>query len=71
MLNIPTCDPGDELFRESPLSEENLKLRQYIGKLEHDMFFLYVYLTANDCCDEACEFLECHEETRVPFRSQF
>jgi len=71
MLNLPSSEPDDLPFKESPLAEENRKLKRYISELEHDLFFLYVFLAANDSCDDACEFLESHGETRVPFRSQF
>jgi len=71
MVNKSAFDPDDLPFKESPLAEENRKLKRYISELEHDIFFLYVFLTANDSCDDACEFLERHEETRVPLRSQF
>ena len=62
---------SDELpFREPPLAEENRKLRFLIGRLEHDLFFLYVFLTAQDECEEACAYLEAHEEDLIPFGTQ-
>ena len=61
---------SDDLpFRESPLAEENRNLRSLIGKMEHDLFFLYVFLTAQEECEEACAYLDAHAEDSVPFRT--
>jgi len=71
MVNKPSFDSDDLPFKESPLAEENRKLQRYICELEHDIFFLYVFLTSNDSCDDALEFLESHAETPMPFRSRY
>ena len=66
--NYHSYECEDLPFEETPLSEENRKLKYYIGKLEHDLFFLYVFLTAQDDCEEACAYLQSHEEDPLPFR---
>lgn len=59
-------------FKELPFDEtvESKKIRkmQYrINRMEHDLFFLYVFLTSEGICDEACEYLENHSDDSIPF----
>jgi len=56
-------------FQESREAKECRMLRQYIGKLEHDLFFLYVFLSSNDLCSEAADFLSDREEDPSPICS--
>jgi len=48
--------------------EDNRDTQNYIAKLEHRLFYLYVYLASQEICDEACDFLEKHEDDPIPFR---
>jgi len=48
--------------------EEIQRMRCNYGKMEHDLFFLYVFITSEGLCNEACEFLEDHFDDSVPFR---
>ena len=50
-------------------SEEVRKLKYAVNKMEHDLFFLYVFLTSEGICDDALGYLENHSDDPVPFRT--
>lgn len=57
---------NDLPFPEYDEKEDVASLKRYISKLEHDLFFLYVFLTANEDCETACEYLAEHAEDHSP-----
>jgi len=58
-------------FQESDDAKECRMLRRYIRKLEHDLFFLYVFLSSNNQCSEAAEFLSDREDDPSPISSAY
>lgn len=52
-------------------SDEIRKLKYAINRMEHELFFLYVFLTSENMLDEACEYLEDHCDNSIPFKTFF
>ena len=67
---LPCNDPfaEDLPFPENRRPEESVRLKLYTDRLEHDIFYLYVFLTSEGLDSEACEFLDSHEDDDIPFR---
>ena len=49
-------------------SNEIHRLHNAINRMEHELFFLYVFLTSEGICEEACTYLEDHQDDPVPFK---
>jgi len=62
---------GEFPFNDSIESEKYRKMHLHLRRMEHDLFFLYVFLTSEGICDEACEYLQNHSEDPIPFHSIF
>lgn len=68
-------EEGEMSFRTNipvPLFPEKTEaqcLYAQLSDLRHDLFYLWVFLCAEDMLNSAISFLEDHEEDPVPFRT--
>ena len=47
--------------------EELNELKKSNGRMQHDIFYLWVFLTSEDMLDRAVEYLEDHISDDIPF----
>lgn len=67
MQNFSTVPFPDLPFDESKPCDRERRLSAYVSHLEHQIFFLFVFLASEELSSEACEFLESHDDDPMPF----
>lgn len=50
-----------------PATDRLKEMKDHIGKIEHDLFYLWMYLSSEGLINEAQEFLRDFEEDPIPF----
>ena len=66
MLNHSNSHCHDLPFPVQNDDDRERRLSCYASRLEHDIFFLYVFLASEDLSSEACEFLKSHADDPIP-----